>query len=443
LAGGGNHFPGYPRFLAVWDADTGKDLFHFSERPIRSLAYSPNGDLLAAGTVSGRVEMWEAVSGVELDGLPAHQGWRPIVCWSPDGKALACAGSSWLRVQAIESGSGRVLREASTITQELVGATAWSNDPDLLTYANGNHAFVWRLSSGEEWGFQGPGNFAPCSSSWSPDGRTIAAGNYRGEAEILELTKPEPKRTPVGAKAKTLAFSPDGKALAVAEDREAKLCDPKSGKVVEVLGAAGAPIGNLSWSPDGKLIATSCEDKKLYVFDVSGKRLAATCQGHQEQAISLGWSEDGKTLISGSASEVCVWDAASGKLLRTIADDGGAISRDGRLVAARGHSAVRIRQIDDGRLLRTLMSLRDQQYAAVSPEGHFRGSPDVEKEFVYVVQTDNGQETLTPEEFSKRFGWKNDSSRVELTAETKSADAKAKPEKKAEAAKTQQANPAK
>ena len=36
------------------------------------------------------------------------------------------------------------------------------------------------------------------------------------------------------------------------------------------------------------------------------------------------------------------------------------------------------------------------------------GSPGVEKEFVYVVQTDTGQETLAPEEFALKYGWKND-----------------------------------
>ena len=60
---------------------------------------------------------------------------------------------------------------------------------------------------------------------------------------------------------------------------------------------------------------------------------------------------------------------------------------------------------------------RTSSYAVVSPEGHFRGSPDVEAKFVYVVQTEQAQETLTPEEFAKRYGWKNDPSLVRLAVE--------------------------
>ena len=45
-------------------------------------------------------------------------------------------------------------------------------------------------------------------------------------------------------------------------------------------------------------------------------------------------------------------------------------------------------------------------------DGHYRGSPGVEDELLYVVQTDRGQETLAPEEFTKQYGWKNDPQKV-------------------------------
>lgn len=55
------------------------------------------------------------------------------------------------------------------------------------------------------------------------------------------------------------------------------------------------------------------------------------------------------------------------------------------------------------------------QYLMLSPEGHYKATPDIERDLVYVVHTDQGQETLTPEEFSRRYGWKNDPSRVRLS----------------------------
>ena len=90
-----------------------------------------------------------------------------------------------------------------------------------------------------------------------------------------------------------------------------------------------------------------------------------------------------------------------------------AFSPDRRLVAFPGQGLIRLRRLDDGRLLRTILSLRDNQWAVLSPEGHFRGSPGVEKELVYVVQTDEGQETLSPAEFAEKYGWKNDPDKVQ------------------------------
>ncbi len=83
---------------------------------------------------------------------------------------------------------------------------------------------------------------------------------------------------------------------------------------------------------------------------------------------------------------------------------------EGRKVAFTGGSLVRLRSLDDGRLFYTIVLLSDdpQKCAVVGPTGHYRGPPEAESQFVYVVQTERGQETLTPAEFAAKYGWKND-----------------------------------
>jgi hypothetical protein len=62
---------------------------------------------------------------------------------------------------------------------------------------------------------------------------------------------------------------------------------------------------------------------------------------------------------------------------------------------------------------RGLGELKSGRYLIVTPDGRYRGSPGVEEDLVYVVLTRDGrQEMLRPADFSKRFGWKNDPSRV-------------------------------
>jgi hypothetical protein len=59
--------------------------------------------------------------------------------------------------------------------------------------------------------------------------------------------------------------------------------------------------------------------------------------------------------------------------------------------------------------------LHSGKCVVVSPEGHYRGTPaNIDREVLHVARINGHQETFTPEEFAKRFGWKNDPSKVRL-----------------------------
>lgn len=401
--------------VAAWEVATGKLLFQTTEKAeLASLAYSPNGEALAGGLMLGSVNVWNATSGQSRYSLPAHRGRIGLTAWSPDARSLVAGPSytwDWRPVEFLDTGSGAP-RSSSIVTPPLT-CVRWGSQSGSLVLAAMLWVKVAHLKSGKESHFEEKPPEYPTAFDVSPDGKRLAVTVYIGNTQIWDTSVAEAKlvaRLPLAAKA--VAFSPQGELLAVGSEQEVKLCDSETGEVGKSFPAVAGNIRAVAWSPNGKTLVAGAEDKKLHLFDVESKRLVATCEGHTEPADTLGWADGGKTLISGNASEVCVWDPASGKLLRTISDDGGAISADGRLVASRGESAIRLRQIEDGKLLQTIVSLRDKQYAAISPDGHFRGSPDVEQEFVYVVQTDQGQETFTPEEFSKRYGWKNDPSKA-------------------------------
>jgi hypothetical protein len=101
----------------------------------------------------------------------------------------------------------------------------------------------------------------------------------------------------------------------------------------------------------------------------------------------LAWSADGKTLIASAVGGLPYFlDAATGQ--------------------QRG----------------LLLGLWDAKGIAINAEGHYCGSRagkfsrgrSVEQQIVYVVQTRDGQQTLTPEEFARKYRWKNDPTRVRL-----------------------------
>ena len=76
-------------------------------------------------------------------------------------------------------------------------------------------------------------------------------------------------------------------------------------------------------------------------------------------------------------------------------------------------SIVRVRNMRDD-MQKTLVPLRDRQYLAINPNGDCQGSLRCERLFVYVVQTENGQETLMPEEFREQYLWPNDREKAKI-----------------------------
>src|SRR5262249_36952434 len=134
------------------------------------------------------------------------------------------------------------------------------------------------------------------------------------------------------------------------------------------------------------------------------------------------WSPDGKTVATEVSAKVRLWDAETGKLRHELsAPRGGTTtlhwSRDSKtLLSGRGDGTIVCWDAATGRHTATLLGLRNGQGLALSPDGHFRGAQGIERELVYVIQTEKGQETLTPEAFGKRFGWKNDPDRVRVLA---------------------------
>src|SRR5207248_914203 len=137
------------------------------------------------------------------------------------------------------------------------------------------------------------------------------------------------------------------------------------------------PVNALAWSPDGKLLASGGQDQTVQVWKAETGKHLYTLEGQQNVVTALDWSPDGARLaVLTPVARIHVW-----------------------------HMPVR-------RLLGRLVMLPNAQHLAISPDGHYSGSPKIDQHLVYVVQTARGQETLTPTEFAEKYGWRNDPAKV-------------------------------
>jgi WD40 repeat protein len=184
----------------------------------------------------------------------------------------------------------------------------------------------------------------------------------------------------------TVAFSPDGRRLASASNREVIVWDLAAGTELFTCRVTGTNVFGLAFSPGSKRLAVGIS-KVVKVLDAATGREESAVAGAAHFLFRMAYSPDGKRLAASSGSqnnagELCVWDAATGQVVLRLGPQAGAVlneaySADGRrLAAATGATTgtrpgeVTVWEAASGREVLTLRGHADNVYAvAIGPDG--------------------------------------------------------------------------
>ena len=137
-------------------------------------------------------------------------------------------------------------------------------------------------------------------------------------------------------------------------------------------------------SPDGRLVLSGSSDGTMKLWDAATGRLIRTFEGHNGAVDAVLFTRDGKRAISASNDKtIKLWDLASGRVLRTFEGHTGevksiALSRDGgSVLSASFDKTLRLWDLASGRLLRTFNGhAAGVSSVAISPDGRFAIASD-------------------------------------------------------------------
>ncbi len=221
--------------------------------------------------------------------------------------------------------------------------------------------------------------------AYSPDGKLLALAGYR-EVRLIDATTKQPLATLTGhaGTVRAIAFSRDGRMLASAgglpaRSGDVKIWDVEQRKLLHTIQGHADCIYGVAFSPDGKTIATASYDKLVKLWDIATQKEIRTYKDHIDAVYAVAFTPDGKRLVSGAADRtVKIWDAATGERLYTLSEpqDGIntiAIDPTGHFVAAGGlDKNIRIWSLGEkeGTLLHSLIAHEDAILRlAWSPDG--------------------------------------------------------------------------
>jgi WD40 repeat protein len=372
--------------LTVRNAETRDKVasLEFSGNP-DSVAFSPDGSLLAAGHRGGMIGVWETATWKRRHMLWNGRG-SPTVRFSPDGKTLASSDSTDLVLRFWHVQTGKRVHRMAGHEGAVVSLAFSPGGARLASTASDQALRIWDPKTGEEVRVhEGPD---VAGVAWSPDGTMIASGPW-----IYDAKNGEPLRSVTGLlsrgdRIRDVAFSPDGKFTA-ASSGEVRSLHATSGKVpnrglpllrveetvvtpdgsravtwglsnrievtLDVLDLVAnrtvhsiripnspfvLPTGRLALAADGKRFAFA--NASIHVFNLADPGSSRTFGESRHFVRSLAFAPHGKMLAVGRDDEsVELWDIASERQIANFNVGQGyaasiAFSPDGRLIATGG-----------------------------------------------------------------------------------------------------------
>jgi WD40 repeat protein/serine/threonine protein kinase len=333
----------------------------------RGVAYSADGNWLAALAGSGRIHLWDAATGAARQVIETRNSAPRCMAFHPDGRQVAVGLGK--EVAVFDTADGAALWRAEP--NDWVNGLAYTPDGGRLVVRAGGRTHLYRSAGGRLVRTFAKQNMATSGGVVvSPDGRWVATGGTPGL--IYNLETGEAVRDIAAGNA--VALSPDGERLALAADDyeiravELRVVAAETGKIISRARAHSVVGSAIAYSPDGKYVATAGNDHTARLWDPATGKEVRRFQGGNRFNSAVAFSPDARSLaVATHDGTVEVWpvdfdqDATTLKAHRALGVESLAMHADLGLVFG-------------GSLFTTLIDNPATQKTVATLEGRLRGT---------------------------------------------------------------------
>lgn|GEM_PF-2426340 len=279
---------------------------------IEGLAFSSDGRTAASASRDGTVMLWDVVTRRESGLIMRGAAGFTSVAFAPNGHVLATGGLDGMLT----------VRDTKTMKELLSrrvcfngGIRAVTFSPDGASVATGSDDHlvrVWDLASGQvKLELRGHAETVD-GLAFAPDGQVLGSVSLDGRGILWDLRSGQIREQfqSEAGPLWSIAFAPDGRSLAVGGTQGISLRDLNTGRMRSWPSQQG-PVTTVRYLPDGHTLATSSLHGALILWNVARESIDIRCRldGQRSRVKSMGVSPDGMTLVTGADDAVLrFWD---------------------------------------------------------------------------------------------------------------------------------------
>ena len=300
---------------------------------VESVAFSPDGKMLASGSADRTVKLWDIATRTNIATFEGHTDRLESVAFSPDGTMLASgARDNTVKLWDVVTGENIATLEEHT---SYVNSVSFSPDGKILASGSEDDTIkLWDVETRENIATFETHKYRVWSVAFSPDGTTLAAGLW-DEVQLWDVATGTNIATFETHRAESVAFSPDGRSLAAASSTGIYLYDVTTFRELALFTGDTYWVQSVAFSPDGSTLASTLQNNTVKLWDVATHNI--TILRHTSEVESVAFSPDGTTLIWGAKNyRVNLWDVVTGENITMLKGDVGfdSISPDGTTLAS-------------------------------------------------------------------------------------------------------------
>jgi WD40 repeat protein len=340
------------------DSRTGSALHTLSMQDALAVAFAPDSLKIVVANAGGGVCMWDVESGAKSAEFAGHPSAATSVAWSTNGKWIATGGED-KTIRLWDAATAKQIAVLEGHTARVLAVTFSPDSTRLVSGSKDSSASVWDIEKKMVIAKLAGHAAAVNAVAFTSDGRTIATASNDGTARLWETVSYRQRATLEHQEPITsLAFSPGGQTLATGGERASiRLWNSVGGSQRQQLTGHADAVTGLAFLPDGSALLSGSADESIRLWKAAAPAInpLVMLPAHKPEALSVAYSPDGNWLITGGADKtVAIRDPGAGNIHRVLRGPTSrvtriAVSPDSNLVAGvSGDGTVRIWSIAEG-----------------------------------------------------------------------------------------------